>query len=184
MAACRRMVRHDDRWMADSTTIAVVSVSVAGITALATPPLTAWFDERKESRRFGRERLIRDVTELRALLDDALIAISEAFYRHSKLTVEWGLDPGANHTDLFNDLFNDVLAKRESMVLFKTRLETRLGPGDAVTQAYDEAIDLFDEAFEPIVDAHVAAKMGGGPLSRPSEKDAFIITQRKRDMNA
>jgi hypothetical protein len=170
--------------VADSTAIAIVSVSVAGITALAAPVLTTWLEERRETRRFRRERRMRDIAELRALLDDALVAFDEVFASRAELTKRWMLRPLAECTPLIQD----VQAKRNRTVALKARLETRLGRPHPVTKAYDEAIERLDEAVAPLVAAHVEAAMGGGLATRPAPEvrtaAAAVIKLKHREMNA
>lgn len=57
--------------MADSTAIAIVSVLVAGFTAIATPLITGFTEGKREARRFRLERQEKDFEELRKLLDEA-----------------------------------------------------------------------------------------------------------------
>jgi hypothetical protein len=101
--------------MADPSTVALVSVIVAGTTALATPLSNAWYDSRKEARRFEREMFTRDVAELRTLLDGAASAFDEAFAARAELTRRWMLEPLEN----CSELIDEVQEKRNRLVVLK-----------------------------------------------------------------
>lgn len=64
--------------MPDSSTVALVSVVVAGVTAIAAPALTGGIEGRREARRAERERRSADLLDLRDLLDEMAVALEEA----------------------------------------------------------------------------------------------------------
>jgi hypothetical protein len=170
--------------MVDSTAIAIVSVLVAGVTAIAAPALSAWFDARREARRFRDEMRARDVSALRELLDDAAVAFDLAFASRAALTKTWMLEPLAASTDLIEE----VQEQRNRTVVLKARLATRLGRRHPITQAYDDAIDELDSAINPLVAAYATARISGELHSRPPDgtraEAAGVIKRSVGGMNA
>src|SRR6476619_995229 len=87
--------------MTDSTAIAIVSVSVSGLTALASPVIAARMEGSRDGRRAARERNNLDLDELRTLLDQAAVSAEAARIGSQRLSrLCQGLDSGGQEAML------------------------------------------------------------------------------------
>jgi hypothetical protein len=139
--------------MADSNTIAILGISVAGATAILAPSITSWLEGRREERRiaheadqnakrFAFEREVRDTDKLRALMDEALVALNNLN----------AVFVGALETYLSDDQsvwkarFSDYHEAADEAARVKARLMIRLGAVSDVGVTYERCVAYFADA--------------------------------------
>jgi hypothetical protein len=155
----------------DATAIALVSVVVTGVTAIAVPFISAKAGQVKEEQHFRHERLIRDFDELRTLLDE--VAESIARYIEAVGALE-SSHSTARSTDV--DQFGEQMLRfrevRETMLQFKARLVIRLGRMHGVVAAFQHAFGLIDGAGMEVL-AMIT-------LEQPASPDALQLRPPER----
>jgi hypothetical protein len=130
--------------MADSTAIAITSVSVAGITALGTPLISAWVEDRRVEKRAARDRGEKDLDELRDLLDGAAVVLEAARIATRKLTRLYrGDDPGGASTRA--EVRSELIEEGRRLSRLESRMAIRLGFEHPVTSACRDAVERLRE---------------------------------------
>jgi hypothetical protein len=129
--------------MADSTAIAIVSVSVTAAASVGSLVIANWLEGKREARRVTRERRLRDTDELRELLDETVQMLHDQVRELVLFEVAFA-DPGrpvptAERAELGN--------RRKGLGFMSARLAIRLGRTHLVTSRYEEALQTLDQGI-------------------------------------
>ena len=143
--------------VADSTAVAITSVVVGGAVAISAPIIAGQLEARREARRLATERRLKDIDELRALLDESaerLHELDNAAHAFSDAIIdalEAAAQPGRARKPALeaHDAFWKV---RWSAAPLESRLAIRLGPESAVTNLYEETIVAAEAMVREIAD--------------------------------
>lgn len=131
--------------MSGSTAIALAGLAVAGLSTIVTPWLTGRLEEKRESRRFLRERIVSDFDELRVLLDHAAEALNAYMFATRSLTGRYTfLD--AMDMDVYKPEMDANIDAREAIYALNRKLVIRLGREHPVVTKFGDALKLLDEA--------------------------------------
>jgi hypothetical protein len=143
--------------VADSTAIAIVSVSVAGAATVAAPWVAAAFEARRQTERLAHERRVRDVDELRALLDDA----ADLLDRLSHTTAELSGSVFTASVGATREAWTRFVNERRDVLRHRARVAIRLGTDSKVTKAFDLAVEMLSEVSREISSKLTHASLRG-----------------------
>jgi hypothetical protein len=93
---------------------AITAIAVAGLVGLGAPAIAARFQRVRERERFEEERRARDISELRARLEDVAGALDQAA-RSASILLRSFLEQGVRYeglTELLDSAYGDLHAAR------------------------------------------------------------------------
>jgi hypothetical protein len=109
------------------------------VVALTTIGVTVWLT----TRRFSHERQLTDLAELRAVLDDAAIALHQASYARAELFEAF--QGGKTGFPQFPEGRANSVATAERLDALIERLTLRLGETDSTTAALSRSAEAFSK---------------------------------------
>lgn len=134
-----RRVADDNRAMGDTTVISVVAIVVAGIGG---PAITSMATTRGQRRKFGHERALHDIDEVRRLLDETGAALNEVI-RHcagvGSLIHQLGIGRAAGA------VLDELEEKIEEFEATSARLTIRCGPRHEVAEVCSKLVAAVDQ---------------------------------------
>lgn len=148
---------RDNFPVADSSAVAITSILVGGAVAISAPLIAGQLEARREARRLATERRLKDIDELRALLDQSAERLHELDNAAHSFT-DAVIDAVAAHAVAgpartpaveAHDAFWKV---RWSAAPLESRLAIRLGTESAVTTRYRETIDSAEVMVSALAD--------------------------------
>jgi hypothetical protein len=143
------------RRVADSTAIAIVSVSVAGAATVAAPWVAAVHEAKRQAQRFDHERRVRDVDELRALLDSAADLLDHLSYTVADLTGSALVASVGEAREAWTRFINE----RRDVLRHRARVAIRLGTESKVTKEFDLAVEMLSK-----ISREISTKLTGASI--------------------
>jgi hypothetical protein len=129
--------------MADPNAVAITSIVVAGVATISAPLLAARTQARREQRRVLVEKELRDLDELRELLDAAsacLHDLDDAAHKVQDVLHERPQGPPTR-------LYDAYWAQHWTAIRMRSRLAIRVGSESLVAQSYAQAVEASRDAF-------------------------------------
>jgi hypothetical protein len=137
---------------------------IAAVTALTGAAIAAVTADRRQRRELAHDRELADVTELRAVLDEAAGVLARA----DRAILEVGKDRPLNESS--EKVVDDLTATNAAMAHSAQRLRIRLGQGNPAYTAYGKALDA-QRRFGDLVADLVAGRAQRG--DEQSERASF-----------
>ncbi|HWI97081.1 MAG TPA: hypothetical protein VNS60_13540 [Solirubrobacterales bacterium] len=156
--------------MVDSTAISIAAIATTGLaTGVAGPLIVSRATSRGQMRKFRHERAIRDVAELRQLLDET----SEAF--NFMLRRFAGLDALINKVGVgkaSEEALDELSDRIDQFEATASRLAMRLGPDGELTAICRRLIASVEEVQSDLYEADL--------LRRRLDEDRLTDEERKQ----
>lgn len=143
--------------MADSTTVAITSIVVGGAVAITAPLIAGMLEAQREARRLAVERRLKDVDELRTLLDESAARLHEIdnaahAFRDAVIDALSTAAPAGPAREPAVKAEAAFWKARWSAAPLASRLAIRLGPDSDVTKRYQEAIASAEPMIGKLAD--------------------------------
>jgi len=127
------------------TIVAAISVLVAGTTSVAAPIIAARGQRRSDATRFAHERAMKDVDQIRELLDHIITAIPQTIQRQAALRSKHNTSGSTDGRDYMDEVAAFTKA-RENLIHLDSRLLLRLGHEHPVRTALATTIEIITTA--------------------------------------
>ena len=127
--------------MADSNAVALTSIIVSGAVAISAPVIAGRLEARREARRLAAERRLRDIDELRSVLDQSaerLHALHNAAHSFTDAIIDALAEAaaaGPARKPAAVEAHDEFWRVRWSAAPLASRLAIRLGPNERCNQA-------------------------------------------------
>jgi hypothetical protein len=159
--------------MPGTNTVALVSVVVAGTSAVVAPGLAGLLDLRRERWRTRRDRKVGDLVDLRVLLDEMAVAFEEARLAVRRIRrLLGGNDPGG--ATAVRAAWEGFASEGQRITRLRARTMVRLGAEHAVVVRSDAAVRAMRQlsnCFERSIDRSPTAV----PWTRLDELEQQLI---------
>lgn len=132
------------------TIVAVIAVVVAGATSVAAPIIAARGQRRSDAARFAHERAMKDVDEIRELLDQIIAAIPQTIKRQGALRSKHNTS-GSTDGRVYMDEVAAFTQAREDLIQLDARLLLRLGHEHPVRTALATTIEIISSAGNDVL---------------------------------
>jgi hypothetical protein len=132
------------------TVVAATAVLVAGATSIAAPIIAGRSQRRNDAARFARERAKKDVDEIRALLDEIVVAIPRTIQLQAALRSKHNTSGSTDGGDYMGEVSAFTQA-REDLIHLDSRLLLRLGHDHPVRTALATTIQIIGDAGSDVV---------------------------------
>ena len=158
--------------MPDATAISIVAIATTGLaTGVAGPLIVSRATSRGQMRKFRHEWAIRDIAEIRQLLDET----SEAF--NLMLRRFAGLDALINKVgvgEASEEALDELSDRLDQFEATASRLAMRTGPGGELTATCRRLISSVEEIQSDLYEAHLLRRRLDG--DRLTDEDRKEIT--------
>jgi hypothetical protein len=125
---------------------AITGIVVAGVVG---PAVGALWERSRQGRQFHHEVTMRDVAELRSLLDDAAQSLERVDHARG---AAYGriLQEGRYPTEAGGEATNRFRTKVAALSVLKARLSIRLGETDSLHQLFSDALTALVQVLDAI----------------------------------
>jgi hypothetical protein len=127
------------------TIIAAISVLVAGATSIFAPVIAGRNQRRSEAAKFEHERAMKDMDELRALIDEIATTFPAVIQKQATLRSKHNTSDSTNVDDYW-DQISAYTQAREELINLDTRLLLRLGYEHRLRRACALAVKEISDA--------------------------------------
>lgn len=132
------------------TIVAAISVLVAGAMSVAAPVIARHGQRRSDAARFAHERAMKDVDEIRELLDQIITAVPQTIRLQAALRSKHNTSQSTDGADYLDEVAAFTQA-RENLIHLDARLLLRLSYEHPVRTALATAIEIISAAGNDVL---------------------------------
>jgi len=128
----------DNQAMSDTTLVSIVAIVVAGVGG---PVITSWATTRGQGRKFRHERSVRDIDEVRRLVDETGTGLNEVI-RHCASVGSMVHELGIGRAS--SAVLGELEGKVEDFEATSARLRIRTGPDSEIADVCADLVDAVE----------------------------------------